>query len=369
MSISIIAPYDITLAAGLEFYPSAGSPLATRLAAGGGNYQTTILAESGLIAYLKMDGDFNDSKGTNHGTGYGGVQANGTAKYGTYSGNFDGTDDYVLLANESNFDFNVSSTFSLESYIKTSDTDSNNVIISKDTRWFLSAYNAVGGQTRLLLQLTDSGNYKYRYGNVNLSDNVYHHVVGTYDGSNTLAGIKLYVDGAEQTYTDGQSGALSSLLNDIPVRIGGRSDGLPFNGLIDETAIYSRTLSAAEVLFHYQQGYAATSPAATHKFSIPGASIADIVDCLNYLENSYGGTGSLSYGYQLNGGSLVSGQTLAQLKAAVRNATITVHTDSLIVYVSHVSNGLQQAESSIKMGGGLHVVDPAGGGFFSTLID
>lgn len=372
MSISIIAPYEITLASGLEFYPSAGSALATRLI--GGNYQTTILAESGLITYLKMDGNFDDSKSTNHGTGYGGVLANGAAKYGTYSGNFDGVNDYVSLANESNFDFERTNSFSLEAWIKTTQTSSGYIIAKGYSpgadQGFYLGINHPGGGGKVYFYAHGGSTAAGAYGDTIINDDAWHHIVATYNGSSQAVGIKFYVDGVLQTNTITADNLSTSMLSNTPVLIGDRSgtNHQYFSGLIDEVAIYNRVLSASESLFHYQQqGYPTNSPAATHKFSIPGASIADIIDCLNYLENSFGGTGSLSYGYQLNGGSLVSGQTLAQLKAAVRNATITVHTDSLIVYVSHVSNGIQQVESSIKMGGGLHVVDPVGGG--SYLLD
>ncbi|MBW8038489.1 MAG: LamG domain-containing protein [Planctomycetes bacterium] len=63
-----------------------------------------------------------------------------------------------------------------------------------------------------------------------------------------------YVDGvvtgkyADTTFTRTPTG------NAKPLLIGRRDDGLYFNGIIDEVAIYNRALSAEEIQVHYQNG-------------------------------------------------------------------------------------------------------------------
>ena len=75
--------------------------------------------------------------------------------------------------------------------------------------------------------------------------NVWTHVVGTYDG----ATMKYYMNSiliGTQSFT---AGALSSATN---ARIGLRQDGWgQMNGLIDEVAVYNRSLSASEIKKHY----------------------------------------------------------------------------------------------------------------------
>lgn len=355
MSISIIAPYEITLATGLEFYPSAGSPLVTRLIAGD-EFGATTQQD------LKTGGDGAKSYGWNilNSANADAVDVNITnAGYLTIDCNATYT-QWLNAAFTGVYVYkNITGDFDVETLLTGNETTNyhRSAIIARDPaasagedwfgihRTFVSPNDTIGGwdtvnsvtsgttsdvvSTAKYLRMTRIGNVFTAYYKVNVGD----------------------------SWTQKSQVTRADFASSIQI------------GLASATANTGNTYIAK---FDYARGfgYLTTSPVATHKFSIPGASIADIVDCLNYLENSYGGTGSLSYGYQLNGGTLVSGQTLAQLKAAVRNATITVHTDSLIVYVSHVSNGSQQVESAIKMGGGLHVVDPvAAGGNIYCLID
>jgi hypothetical protein len=92
--------------------------------------------------------------------------------------------------------------------------------------------------------------------NMTLEGTAYYHVVGTYDGVNT---IKLYVNGAPvatntlaSAYTPNTNGTF------VPFTIGARGDGAAgyygFGGNMDEVAYYTNVLSDADVLAHYQNG-------------------------------------------------------------------------------------------------------------------
>ncbi|RJQ30478.1 LamG domain-containing protein [Candidatus Parcubacteria bacterium] len=71
----------------------------------------------------------------------------------------------------------------------------------------------------------------------------------TYDGVR----MYIYINGALATSTVA-TGTMDAAAN-AAMRIGMRSDGsLPFSGLIDSTRIYSRALSASEILSNYQAG-------------------------------------------------------------------------------------------------------------------
>ena len=76
----------------------------------------------------------------------------------------------------------------------------------------------------------------------------WHHVVCTKNG----ATVKQYIDGADVTGTVTNATCVS--VNNF-VTIGGDTFGAgisePFNGSLDEPAIYNRALSASEVLAHY----------------------------------------------------------------------------------------------------------------------
>jgi hypothetical protein len=71
--------------------------------------------------------------------------------------------------------------------------------------------------------------------------NAWSHVAGTYDGVT----MRLYVNGVEVA-NQAQTGALA--LATGPLTIGGNAGGENWTGLIDEVRIYSRALSASEIL-------------------------------------------------------------------------------------------------------------------------
>ncbi|MBC8115745.1 MAG: DUF1553 domain-containing protein, partial [Candidatus Saccharimonas sp.] len=73
------------------------------------------------------------------------------------------------------------------------------------------------------------------------------HVFATYDGSSKAEGFKLYIDGKRSDVE-----ITNNLLTAAPkttksLRIGRRTNGAPFRGLIDEVRLYDRELTAEEV--------------------------------------------------------------------------------------------------------------------------
>jgi len=82
-----------------------------------------------------------------------------------------------------------------------------------------------------------------------LQNGTWYHLAGTYDG----AYLRLYVNGAEVA-NGTSSGAIAA--GTLPVSIGSRTHdgttyGYPFYGAVDEVRVYSRSLSASEVLADY----------------------------------------------------------------------------------------------------------------------
>jgi hypothetical protein len=83
-----------------------------------------------------------------------------------------------------------------------------------------------------------------------VNDGNWHFLVGTYDGSGQAGGVQLYIDG-NSVSTVARSNTLNNgtTLNSVPVAIGGRdTGGVPFNGLLDEAAIFGNVLAPAQVL-------------------------------------------------------------------------------------------------------------------------
>ena len=74
------------------------------------------------------------------------------------------------------------------------------------------------------------------------------HLVGAFDGTNT----SFYVNGQYQAQAVATNAAPNS---SQPLYIGCRGPGdLPFDGNVDEVAIYTNALTASQILTHYQVG-------------------------------------------------------------------------------------------------------------------
>jgi hypothetical protein len=83
-----------------------------------------------------------------------------------------------------------------------------------------------------------------------VNDGNWHFLVGTYDGSGQAGGVQLYIDGnAVPAITVLNTLGNGTILNNVPVAIGARDTGaVPFNGLLNEVAIFGNALTAAQVL-------------------------------------------------------------------------------------------------------------------------
>ncbi len=90
-----------------------------------------------------------------------------------------------------------------------------------------------------------------------INDTQWHLVGVTYDGSSTLAGHNLYIDGQIPPVLDSGNDLTGSILTTADLQISGR-DGPNFvwNGLIDEAVIFDRELSGSEALAMYNAGSA-----------------------------------------------------------------------------------------------------------------
>jgi hypothetical protein len=74
------------------------------------------------------------------------------------------------------------------------------------------------------------------------ADNQWHHVVGTYDGSN----VRVYVDGVEGTPFS-YSGSISNAVHSFEIGRGA-SDAYNFSGALDDVRLYNAALTYSEVL-------------------------------------------------------------------------------------------------------------------------
>ncbi len=165
---------------------------------------------------------------------------------------FDGDDDYVSIADDDIFTFNNGTDdtpFSISAWVYMEDSYQFDIVSKGDwnNNHEYSFQTAYGNLIFSLIE--DSSNYLGRIYNGGMAgyENTWIHVVGTYDGSETLNGLDLYIDGVEVDNANYEGGSYSGMQNlNADVEIGGYSGRNP-NGSIDEVMIFNRSLSEEEI--------------------------------------------------------------------------------------------------------------------------
>ena len=222
-----------------------------------------------IFAYWKLDeptpgapnGTYADIIKDNAGTG----NVNPTAATGTVNGAqaFNGTDTQINVPADNSFDWQSNESFSIEFWMKTDDVAPvvDQAIIGRDDvpatglNWWVGIHNTDGLVSFVLRETNGFGDDLSGVGTISLADGSWHHVVAVRDGSTTDNII--YVDGVEQgrvnhIYAVGFSSATAAL------NIGWLDSNsvFPFDGLIDEIALYDRALPLAEIQEHRDAGLA-----------------------------------------------------------------------------------------------------------------
>ena len=207
----------------------------------------------GMVSYWKLDEESgtiaSDSIDGNDGTIYGAIVAIG--KVGNAL-NFDGMDDYIDCGDVPNLD--ISNAITIEAWINTSTTKFS-IIASKDDdgsnrEYYLGLLPAPEtGRIRWALK---TSSFQDIDSATTVNDGDWHHIVGTYDGSN----IRLYIDSVEDDNSPvAQTGVIPN--TNVSFKIGYKGDlSLDhwFDGIIDEVAVCNRALTVKEIQKHYQNG-------------------------------------------------------------------------------------------------------------------
>jgi len=161
---------------------------------------------------------------------------------GSYVLSVDGDGDYVYC--ERSWQGIVTTEITVAAWIKASSLTSSSSIVALGYAWRLR--NDSSGN--VAFQVMNTKPVASAVGTVAVDDGVWHHVAGTYDGTE----YKLYIDGRTNVSV-ASSGILKGGATAYYGTIGAhykRSDANPkmfFNGLIDDVRIYDRVLSEEEI--------------------------------------------------------------------------------------------------------------------------
>jgi len=151
---------------------------------------------------------------------------------------FDGTNDYISCTNN----VTLGSAFSMESFIYINSRTNGDIMGSWNNPFrFLWRVNTSGYQ---LLAWNGGGPTNETLGTAIVSTGTWVYVAVTYDGTN----VRFY-NNAVLTDTNAKG---FSVANFTAMQVGANTyDGVYFNGRIANTRIYTRTLSAAEILQNF----------------------------------------------------------------------------------------------------------------------
>jgi len=231
----------------------------------------------------------DSTKNSNIGAREGNMSAAVTGRIAN-ADDFDGNDDYVDMGNV--LDFNGTTPMTISAWVKAPDNDLNNNIITKELSSSpYTGYNLNGdfdSSNKLHFNLIKSVSPSNRIqveSSTNISDNQWHYVVATYDGSQTAAGVDLYIDGVNETTTTNFDTLSESISNNANLNIGARDDGNNvFNGLIDEARISNTARSPSWINMSYlivnnQSDYVSFGSEQSKDTCTPPASGTWSVDC------------------------------------------------------------------------------------------
>ncbi len=201
---------------------------------------------------LHLNGNSTDSSGNaNNGTDTAVTYGLAYGKFGQ-GASFDGTTSYISMGNVLGFEYNQS--FTIATWWKNNGTVSQNIISKQQNISPYAGYGigtSVSGYPQVFLYRDSNGAFIKTLSTL-LNDKL-HFVVMTYDGSNTVNGLNVYVDGAlANTTTDGNITFTLSILSTTSFQISGRGGtGQLMNGNVDELIVENRAWSATDVQKYY----------------------------------------------------------------------------------------------------------------------
>ena len=231
----------------------------------------TDIKSSKPVAWWRM-GDNDNGTGTvvtDVGLGSNHATMNGDVSFvsdvpAVWNGNInsvdlDGSNDYIDCGGDADFSFTDGagndSAFSVSAWVKL-DANTRARVVSKGNMEWLFGTN---GNRRFSLHLFSDDNNSAYIGQIegsSLPTGVWHHLVATYDGSNSSTGIKLYRAGSSVGMGGIAAGTYAGMASQQgALRIGQwPGDSTAMDGLVDEVAVFDYELTPSQVSDIYNNG-------------------------------------------------------------------------------------------------------------------
>jgi len=173
---------------------------------------------------------------------------------------FDGVDEELRVEDDASLNFERTDPFTLSAWVKPTDLIGSQTIVNKESNdTALKGYGFLLNTSRLRFIARNDNVTSNRLivetGTGIVTAGEYAHVLVTYDGSSTPAGVKLYVDAVVKTNVIVTDALTASIQNTEKLRIGRRSLGdSAYDGNIDEVTIWDKVLTPTEIGELYNVG-------------------------------------------------------------------------------------------------------------------
>jgi hypothetical protein len=257
---------------------------------------------SNIVGWWRGDGSANDFAGTNNGSFLNGALY-GAGKVGQ-AFSFTGGNNYVRIPAAPSLDVGKSNGMTIEGWINPSDLGQHPIVEwAPGGVYGALLWISVQSPGSVYADLVDStgGLHLIQTGAGVITTNNFQHVAVTYDKPSGFARIfvngNLVTESSLGSFTAGTSADLYIGYRPVTAPFG----PVPFNGLIDEAALYSRALSPAEVQAIYQAGSAGkcTGPTPPVITAHPANRTVVVGDNVTFAVSATG-TQPLSYRWYFN---------------------------------------------------------------------
>jgi len=172
----------------------------------------------------------------------------------------DGSDEFVTMGNTINMAQDGSDAFSFSFWMKRTDGSGIQTFLGKSQTSAKGIRIYSNGNIIYMLIGTYSSACVFNQFNfTTLNNGSWHHIVWTYDGSSTQAGMKLYINDSLRTLGSGVTNTPINLQNttmDFMIGASGKlsSYNYEYNGYMDEVSYFDSVLSASDVNSIYNGG-------------------------------------------------------------------------------------------------------------------
>lgn len=214
-----------------------------------------------IVAYYKLDeasGNALDASGNGNTL----TNANVTFAAGKINNGavFNSTTDSLSTASSSPFNFTGATPFSVQAWVNPNTVNNNGYIAchlkaTANYEGWTFQYDSTGNAFLNIGQDNAGTNALYMKMNTNAITTGWQHLLVTYDGTKTPAGVKIYRNGSSQSLNTVFNNFTGTASYAGTFQLGSREgNSLNSNQSLDEVAVWSREVSGAEAVTLYNGG-------------------------------------------------------------------------------------------------------------------